>query len=249
MRSGSRSTRISRATPPTRVTRPTPGTADSSRVTVRSTNHESSVSVMLSDATLHVTIAPPAVVTRETIGSLASARQIGADARHRVAHVVERGREIRAEAELDARRRRAFVDGRGHLLDAGDRRDGVLDLARDLALHLRRRDAGIRDRDDDGRELDVGPIQHAELREADQARDRQRDEQDDDGNRIADRPGDEVHEPPTALLDADAIAVLQEAGALVDDALAGFDAADDLDRARRARRPSRCGGARRRCPR
>ena len=73
MRSGSRSTRISRATPPTRVTRPTPGTADSSRVTVRSTNHDSSVSVMLSDATLHVTIAPPAVVARETIGSLASA--------------------------------------------------------------------------------------------------------------------------------------------------------------------------------
>ena len=72
MRSGSRSTRISRSTPPTRVTRPTPGTADSSRVTVRSTNHESSVSVMLSEATLHVTMAPPAVVTRETIGSLAS---------------------------------------------------------------------------------------------------------------------------------------------------------------------------------
>ena len=72
MRSGSRSTRISRATPPTRLTRPMPGTADSSRVTVRSTNHESSVSVILSDATLHVTMAPPAVVTRETIGSLAS---------------------------------------------------------------------------------------------------------------------------------------------------------------------------------
>ena len=84
--------------------------------------------------------------------------------------------EIGAEAEFDARRRRAFVDGRGHLLDAGDRRDGVLDLARDLGLHLRRRDAGIRDRDDDGRELDVGPIENAELREADESRDRQRNE-------------------------------------------------------------------------
>ncbi len=143
MRSGSRSTRISRATPPTRVTRPTPCTAESSRVTLRSTNHDSSVSVMLSDATLQVTIAPPAVVTRDTIGSFASAGQVGADARHRVAHVVERGRQVGAEAELDARRRRAVVDGRGHLLDARDRRDRVLDLARDLGFHLRRRDAGI----------------------------------------------------------------------------------------------------------
>ena len=96
---------------------------------------------MLSDATLHVTMAPPAVVTRETIGSLASG---GRSERMRV--IASRTsssarREIGAEAELDARRRRAFVDGRRHLLDARDRRDGVLDLARDLGLHLRRRDA------------------------------------------------------------------------------------------------------------
>src|SRR6185369_1132481 len=80
-----------------------------------------------------------------------------------------------------------------------DRRDRVLDLARDLGFHLSRRDARIRDRDDHGRELDVGPVLNTELREADQARDREPDEQDDDGRRIANRPGDEVHEPASEL--------------------------------------------------
>ncbi len=39
---------------------------------MRSTNHDSSVSLMLSDVTLQVTSEPPAVFTRDTIGSLAS---------------------------------------------------------------------------------------------------------------------------------------------------------------------------------
>ena len=45
-----------------------PGTADSSRVTVRSTNHESSVSVMLSEATLHVTLEPGPDITIQADG-------------------------------------------------------------------------------------------------------------------------------------------------------------------------------------
>jgi hypothetical protein len=73
MRSGSRSTRISRVTPPTRSTLPTPLTAVSSRITVRSTNHDSSVSLMFGDATLNVTTGLPAVVMREITGSRASA--------------------------------------------------------------------------------------------------------------------------------------------------------------------------------
>ena len=41
-------------------------------MTMRSTNHDSSVSLIESDATLQVTSEPPAVVVRETIGSFAS---------------------------------------------------------------------------------------------------------------------------------------------------------------------------------
>ena len=249
MRSGSRSTRISRATPPTRADA---ADAGHGRQLARDREVDEPRELRVRHVVRRDAPRDDGAAGRRDARDdrlVGVGRQIRADTRHRVADVVERGREIRAEAELDARRRRAFVDGRGHLLDAGDRRDGVLDLARDLAFHLRRRDAGIRDGDDDGRELDVGPIEHAELREAQEARDRQRDEENDDGNGIADRPGDEVHEPFTALLDADEVAVLQEAGALVDDALAGFEAARRPRSSRREWRPSRCGGARRCCPR
>ena len=61
------------------------------------------------------------------------------------------------------------------------------------------------------------------------ARDREPDEQHDDGDGIADRPGNEVHEP-AATFDVDEIAVLQEPGALLDDHFAGLDAVDHLDR-------------------
>ena len=40
------------------------------------------------------------------------------------------------EAELDGGDRRAFGDGRGHVLDAGDAGDRVLDLLGDLRLEL-----------------------------------------------------------------------------------------------------------------
>ena len=77
MRSGSRSTRISRDTPPTRETRPIPATEVNSRAMTRSTNQDNSVSDMLSEATVQVTMAPPAVVLRETMGSLASCGKSG----------------------------------------------------------------------------------------------------------------------------------------------------------------------------
>jgi hypothetical protein len=72
MRSGSRSTRISRATPPTRRMLPTPGTALISRATVRSTNHDNSVSLRVLLSTPKVTTGSPAIVRREITGSLAS---------------------------------------------------------------------------------------------------------------------------------------------------------------------------------
>src|SRR5690606_33379922 len=70
-----------------------------------------------------------------------------------------------------------------------------LDLAGNLALHLRWCDAGIRHSNDDGRELDVRPVLHAEPREAQEAGDGERDEKHHDRNGIPDRPGDKVHTP------------------------------------------------------
>src|SRR4029079_4565890 len=73
------------------------------------------------------------------------------------------------------------------------------DLARDLRLHLRGRDARVAHGDRDRRELDVGPVLHAKLREADEARNRETDEQHDHRNRVAYRPSYEVHEPVSEL--------------------------------------------------
>ena len=64
MRSGSRSTRTSREAPPMRLTLPTPGTELMSRITFRSTNHDSSVSLMFSALTPKAMMAAPAVVAR-----------------------------------------------------------------------------------------------------------------------------------------------------------------------------------------
>ena len=64
MRSGSRSTRTSRVAPPMRFTWPTPGTELISRITFRSTNHDSSVSLMFSALTPKAMMAAPAVVAR-----------------------------------------------------------------------------------------------------------------------------------------------------------------------------------------
>ena len=73
MRAGSKSTLTSRLTPPSRVTVPTPLTASRALVTSLSTNHDRASSSMRSDCAVNVTIAPPEVVTLETIGSFISA--------------------------------------------------------------------------------------------------------------------------------------------------------------------------------
>ena len=64
MRSGSRSTRTSRDTPPMRLTWPTPCTELMSRMTLRSTNQDSSVSLRFSALTPNAMMALPAVVAR-----------------------------------------------------------------------------------------------------------------------------------------------------------------------------------------
>ena len=83
------------------------------------------------------------------------AGQVGAHARDRVAHVVDRLLRRLLEAELDRDRRRAVLHLGVDVLDALQRGDRVLDLARDLGLHLRRRGAGQRGGDGDRRQVDV----------------------------------------------------------------------------------------------
>ncbi len=60
-----------------RVTVPTPSTPLIARMTFRSTNHDSSVSVMLSAATANVITGLAAVVARWITGSLASCGMSG----------------------------------------------------------------------------------------------------------------------------------------------------------------------------
>ena len=84
-----------------RCRRPSPHV--SSRITVRSTNHDSSVSLMFGDSTLKVTTGLPAVVTREMTGSRASAGRSARMRGHRVAHVVDGFADVALEAGTRSR--------------------------------------------------------------------------------------------------------------------------------------------------
>jgi hypothetical protein len=122
--------------------------------------------------------------------------QVGPDRGHGVAHVVGRALDVHADVEFDRGGGDALVHRRIDMMDAAETRDRVLDPVRDLALHLRRRGAGLGDGDRHQRVVDVGARVHPELRKADQAAQGEDDEQDDDRNRIPDRPGGnpgEVH--------------------------------------------------------
>jgi len=71
-RSGSRSMRISRSTPPRRLTSPTPGMASRARLTSLSTNHDSCSGVIEPDRTTQVISGSPVMSMRWTIGSCMS---------------------------------------------------------------------------------------------------------------------------------------------------------------------------------
>ena len=116
------------------------------------------------------------------------ARQVGADARHGVAHVVDRLLRRLLQPELDRDRHGAVLHLRVDVLDALQRRDRVLDLARDFGFHLRRRGAGQRCDDRHRRQIDVRELLDLHRLEADDADQRQHHEQQDGRDRIADRP-------------------------------------------------------------
>ena len=71
-RSGSRSMRISRSTPPSRLTSPTPGMASRARLTSLSTNQDICSGVIVSDRTTQVISGSPVMSMRWTIGSCMS---------------------------------------------------------------------------------------------------------------------------------------------------------------------------------
>ena len=85
-------------------------------------------------------------------------RQVGAHARDGVAHVVDRFLRRLLEAELDRDRGGAVLHLGVDVLDALQRGDRVLDLARDVGLELRRRGARQRRGDGDRRQVDVGEV-------------------------------------------------------------------------------------------
>ena len=154
MRAGSSSTRISRSTPPTRATDLTPRTESIRFAIPLSTNQESASSSIRGDATVYVRIGAPARLTLVTTGSRRSpgSEERTRDTASRTPSTASR-RDL--EPELDRDRHRTRLHRRVDVLDALQRRDRVLDRARDLGLHLRRARAGQRRGHGHGGQVDV----------------------------------------------------------------------------------------------
>src|SRR6185312_1123520 len=122
-----------------------------------------------------------------------------ADATDRVAHIVDRLLCVAAELELDGGELVAARDGRAHVVDARDGSNRVLDFARHLRFQLRGRNSWVIHAHGDRRDIQVRAVLDPQALQADDAGDRQRHEQDDDGNGTLDRPGREIHVPASSL--------------------------------------------------
>ena len=125
-------------------------------------------------------------------GLLDGGGQVGADARQRVLDVVERAVGADLQAQLDHGERGAVGHGGLDVLDAGDARDGVLDLAGDLGFQLGGGGAGLGDRDGYHRNVDVGGPGDRHPQEADGAEHQQHGEQHQGGDGPADRGAGDV---------------------------------------------------------
>ena len=120
-------------------------------------------------------------------------RQVRAHAGHRVAHVVHGFLRGLFQAELDRDGDRAVAHQRVDVLDALERGDGVLELAGDLGFELGGGGAGQGGGHHHRRQVDVGEVLDRHRPEAHQAAEREQDEQQDRRDRVADRPGGDVH--------------------------------------------------------
>ena len=121
------------------------------------------------------------------------ARQVGADALHRIAHVVQALLRRLFQAEFHRDVDHAILDHRVDVLDALQRGDRVLDLACHLGLELRRCRPRQRGGDDDHRQVDVRHVLDFHGPETHESGQRQQQEEQNGRNRIADRPGGDVH--------------------------------------------------------
>ncbi len=97
-------------------------------------------------------------------------RQIGADRRDRVAHLLRRDVQVLVEQELDHHHRVAVVRLAHDALHAGDRADLLFDRLEHLALDDVRRRAGIDDADREERRRDVGELVRLQLEQREQCR-------------------------------------------------------------------------------
>ena len=173
------------------------------------------------------------------------AGQVAANLGDRVLDVVDGAIGIDLQPELDVGRRLTVGDRREDVFDARQIGDGILDALRHLRLELGGRRAGLRDGHLHHRHVDVGKARHRQLGEAHQAEHAQDREQQDRGDRLADRERGEVDVHCAipffrglvlvgavlgGLEDADdTVAVAQERAGARDDLFAVLQAGGDLD--------------------
>ena len=98
-----------------------------------------------------------------------AAREIGADARHRVLDVIERAIRVRLQPERDRRAGYPIGDDGVDVVGAGDPGDGVLDRLRDPRFELRGCSPELRDGDRDDGNVDIRHARDRQLGEADVA--------------------------------------------------------------------------------
>ena len=98
-----------------------------------------------------------------------AAREIGADARHRVLDVIERAIRVRLQPERDRRAGYSIGDDGVDVVGAGDPGDGILHGLRDPRLELRGCGPELRDGDRDDGNVDIRHARHRQLGEADVA--------------------------------------------------------------------------------
>ena len=120
------------------------------------------------------------------------ARQVAADARNGILHVVEGAVLVHLQPQLHHRHRGALGHGRGLVLDAVDAGDRVLDLLGDLRLELGRGRARLIDAHLHDRHVDVGKARDGQLAEAHVAERDQHHEQHQRRHRMADRPSRDI---------------------------------------------------------
>ena len=190
-------TRISRSTPPLRSALPMPSMASSRLVTWSSTNQLNCSIVMSggSDREIGDRLARGRFLLHEGLED--AVRKLAADLVDRVLHFVHRLIDVGPDLELDDGVGGAFAGGRADAADAGQGANRGFHLLRDLVLDLARGSTRLADAGNDDRKLDVRIVLHVHAHEADDARQRQADEEHDRDDRVADRPGRDVPEVHT----------------------------------------------------